>query len=369
MNQVDWENRYSRKLVVSAVKAEIANQLDGIREPIVDFLSELYILGDMELSHAFGSWYRRHDGEDFPLQEILDMEAVIFDEQRHILSSRLILNPGHEAALQDSFKSELPMIEPPMLIMDNHNNGRHVVKEHVMCGTPYARHEGDLCLDVFNFLSQQKWRLLETLPGTSKNLESQPDFEKHQERIRSMIGDRPVWFPWCCDSRGRMYARNHWFNPQGDDAGKASVTMWEGQVVRREGEFAMWADLGSALGLDKLTWVERALKARKAFRKGADWAYDMYEPEDINILSRTWEACEKMIAGEPVDHMVALDATSSGMQLASCMVGDEETMKATNAIFNGTRSDAYSVAHTAFMDAHGKGQYSRSDFKDRKSVV
>lgn len=366
MKQSELELKTSLKLIKQNISKEFLTLLPDIPFQYKKLTAKLYVEEELELTHVYGSWFKAHH-EDFPLDDFLAHNLGILDVERGILKTSVIKLSSHEAQLNAGYKSELPMIEPPKRVVSNHSNGRHVVCEQVICGTPYAFHEKDICLDVVNFLNQQSWKVRKPLAGTSKNLKSQPDFEDKQSKLFELYKDQKVYFPWCSDSRGRLYARNYWFNPQGDDAGKSSIELSEPEMVTRAGEYWLWVDLGTSLGLDKLSFFVRALKARKAFFKGVEYALKTYEPEDINILNRTWEACEKMLNNEPVSHMVSMDATSSGMQIASCLVGDEKSMVLTNIISNGVRNDAYSILYNRLLVSNPEtpslNNFGRKDMK------
>lgn len=346
--QVEFEKTLYRKVVERRVVEEmLAANGENIPEQFHNLMGQLYINQRMDLNHFYGSWYKTH-GSVFPFEEFMSLGIALLDERTQMVESRLLQTHEHKQALAVTYKSALPMIEPPLFIKNNRSNGKHVARDHVMCGKPLTRHDGDVCLDVFNYLSQQPWKLQETIDGTSKNNTSIRTFQEQKRKLLAGYGDRKVWMTWRCDTRGRMYADSWWFNPQGDDEGKASIRLPEPRELTKRGKFWLWADLGTSLGFDKLSWFQRALKARKAFAKGADWAIETYKPEDMNICAHAWKACEHMVEDKPVDHMVSIDATASGIQIASCITSDAKAMQLCNVINTGTRVDAYTVVHQQF---------------------
>lgn len=346
ITQSQFETTLYRKVVERDITAEMLSEHD-IPDEYAHLVGVLYVNQRVDLSHFYGSWYKSY-GSVFPAEDFFAKGLGILDERTQMVESTIALKPEHKQRLLTSYRSALPMIEPPLYIYDNHSNGKHVANDHVMCGKPLTRHDGDVCLDVFNMLSQQPWKLQATLDGTSKNSASIRTFHEQKRKLLAAYGDQKVWMTWRCDSRGRMYADCWWFNPQGDDDGKASIRLPEPKTLTKRGMFWLWADLGTSLGFDKLSWFQRALKARKAFAKGLTWALETYGPEDVNICAHAWKACEQMMQDKPVDHMVSIDATASGIQIASCITGDTKAMMLCNVLDAGTRMDAYTVVHEQF---------------------
>lgn len=350
LTQLKLEQTTCLRYVVNIIKAEFLEKVEVPHE-YRHLLAELYIHDTMDTTHVLGSWFKSH-GVEMDLEKFISSDCAIYHEKAGTFESRWQMSAAHQKMLLGTYKSDLPMIEPPRDIWNNRSNGRHLANEHCTCGSPLARHDGDICLDVFNMLSQQPWKLQETFKGTSKNLHGKPDFDSTQEQLRKFYGDEPVWFTWTADSRGRMYARNYWFNPQGCDAGKASIKLPEARHLDERGIHWLWIDLGTSLGLDKKSFEDRKIEAMEAYTKGYAYMLETYEPEDVNIFAQCYLAVQKLLAGEPVDHMVSLDATASGLQVSSTLMCDLETMKMTNIIDSGERLDAYTELYRIMMETY-----------------
>lgn len=72
-----------------------------------------------------------------------------------------------------------------------------------------------------------------------------------------MLGDRPFWFAYTCDFRGRIYCTSTTLSPQGPDHIKALIRFREGKRLGREG--IRWTAINGAnkYGEDKLTYNDR----------------------------------------------------------------------------------------------------------------
>lgn len=110
-------------------------------------------------------------------------------------------------------------------------------------------------------------------------------------------------------------------------------------------EFTGWQylliDAANNYGLDKLTFAERI-----------QWAEDNLDQlEQLAEVEGTWkekplylkavQAIRKAQAGEPIGHLVGLDAVCSGIQIMSAITGCKAGGKATGLVNTGLRPDAY----------------------------
>lgn len=126
-------------------------------------------------------------------------------------------------------------------------------------------------------------------------------------------------------------------------------------------------DIANNYGLDKKTWDERI-----------SW-FDENEANLLNLVDEAEEsalfyagvnAWKDMKAGKPIGYAVALDATSSGLQLLSCLTGDRSAAELCNVVNymgeNGKplRRDAYTVIYHKMLDILGEAsRIKRSDTK------
>lgn len=126
-------------------------------------------------------------------------------------------------------------------------------------------------------------------------------------------------------------------------------------------------DIANNYGLDKKTWDERIA-----------W-FDENEANLLNLVDEAEEsalfyagvnAWKDMKAGKPIGYAVALDATSSGLQLLACLTGDRSAAELCNVVNymgeNGKplRRDAYTVIYHKMLDILGEAsRIKRSDTK------
>lgn len=126
-------------------------------------------------------------------------------------------------------------------------------------------------------------------------------------------------------------------------------------------------DIANNYGLDKKTWDERIA-----------W-FDENEANLLNLVDEAEEsalfyagvnAWKDMKAGKPIGYTVALDATSSGLQLLACLTGDRSAAELCNVVNymgeNGKplRRDAYTVIYHKMLDILGEAsRIKRSDTK------
>ncbi len=126
-------------------------------------------------------------------------------------------------------------------------------------------------------------------------------------------------------------------------------------------------DIANNYGLDKKTWDERIT-----------W-FDENEANLLNLVDEAEEsalfyaglnAWKDMKAGKPIGYAVALDATSSGLQLLACLTGDRSAAELCNVVNymgeNGKplRRDAYTVIYHKMLDILGEAsRIKRSDTK------
>jgi hypothetical protein len=109
-------------------------------------------------------------------------------------------------------------------------------------------------------------------------------------------------------------------------------------------------DIASNFGLDKVRWQERI-----------DW-FDANEAQLESMLKlakepalffagvQAWRAVQ---AGKAIGYMISLDATSSGLQILACLMGDAKAAKLCNVIDTGNRENAYQGIYNAMLAKTG----------------
>lgn len=124
------------------------------------------------------------------------------------------------------------------------------------------------------------------------------------------------------DFRGRIYCKGHILTYQGTDFQKSLVR--SGPYICDEPAIEWLAmDVARSYGLDKATWVERLkwTHAHPGFEQGAKEPF---------LYQSAYEALQKALAGEPIDHLISLDATASGIQCLALMAQDSASAEAVN---------------------------------------
>lgn len=126
-------------------------------------------------------------------------------------------------------------------------------------------------------------------------------------------------------------------------------------------------DIANNYGLDKKTWDERIAWFDE---NEANLLNLVEEAEDSALFYAGVNAWKDMKAGKPIGYAVALDATSSGLQLLACLTGDRSAAELCNVVNymgeNGKplRRDAYTVIYHKMLDILGEAsRIKRSDTK------
>ena len=126
-------------------------------------------------------------------------------------------------------------------------------------------------------------------------------------------------------------------------------------------------DIANSYGLDKKTWDERIAWFDE---NEANLLNLVDEAEDSALFFAGINAWKDMKAGKPIGYAVALDATSSGLQLLACLTGDRSAAELCNVVNymgeNGKplRRDAYTVIYHKMLNILGEAsRIKRSDTK------
>jgi hypothetical protein len=132
----------------------------------------------------------------------------------------------------------LPLIEPPLEVTDNHSCGYHTIKEPCILGQ-FTMHEDKINLDTINQLNSIEWILDQDVlaepevpgkPITDPLVHQQfLDMAAHSRHVYNLLGCRPFWLAWQADSRGRYYSHGYHVNLQAQEYKKAMLNFnkWE----------------------------------------------------------------------------------------------------------------------------------------------
>jgi hypothetical protein len=178
------------------------------------------------LGHRPGKLYEIIRNENAP--------ATIRVNHWDYLESRLL----HMFAWINNTHFNLPLIEPPVKVTNNHSCGYHTIKEPCILGQ-YTMHEDKINLETINQLNSIEWVLDQEvlkepeMPGkpiTDPQVHQQfTDMANMSRHVYKLLGTRPFWFAWQADSRGRYYSHGYHVNLQAQEYKKAmlSFNKWE----------------------------------------------------------------------------------------------------------------------------------------------
>ena len=109
-------------------------------------------------------------------------------------------------------------------------------------------------------------------------------------------------------------------------------------------------DIANNFGHDKLKWDERI-----------EW-FDQNESQLDTLVGKAdspalfyagiqaWKAYK---AKEPSGYPISLDATSSGLQILACLLGDRKAASLCNVVDTGKREDAYTLVYEWMLQRLG----------------
>lgn len=125
-------------------------------------------------------------------------------------------------------------------------------------------------------------------------------------------------------------------------------------------------DIANNFGLDKKNWNQRLAWFQENEDKLEDLIKQADEPALFYAGVQAWRATQR---GEATGYPISLDATSSGLQLLACMVGDRKAAQLCNVVNHiedgePQRRDAYTVIFNAMQDLIGESaRIERDDVK------
>lgn len=123
-------------------------------------------------------------------------------------------------------------------------------------------------------------------------------------------------------------------------------------------------DVANQFGLDKKNWDERLAWFEENEDKLESLVKEAEEPAMYMAGVRAWR---NVCKGNINHHPISLDATSSGIQILSCLVGDRKGAELCNVVDTGSRQDAYTTLYSIMLDKIG--EEARIDRKDTKAAV
>lgn len=247
----------------------------------------------------------------------------------------------------------------------------------VLLGHRENRHENTLNISVLSILSTVGYKLTDI----AKEVEPKPEgvrdtdwtnYLEQCEIVKAELADKPFYFKWAYDKRGRVYDKGYHIHIQSSEYHKACLAFSKAVELTDRGWYWLKVDIANAFGLDKELWTDRVAFVDSnidAMLLDIDgWS----EKADDKLLAKSaLLAYKESLATGKSSHIVRLDATTSGPQIMSVLTRDVAGMERFNVIGSDTRRDFYTEVATAIYDQTRDSKLwgSNPDFKKiRKDI-
>lgn len=247
----------------------------------------------------------------------------------------------------------------------------------VLLGHRENRHENSLNMSVLSILGSVGYKLtpiaamVEPKPDGIRD-EDWDNYLSQSELVKDALGNKPFYFKWAYDKRGRVYSRGYHVNVQANEFHKACLAFSKSVDLTDRGWYWLKVDIANAFGLDKLTWDERVAYVDEHITDMlADIDAWSAKADDPLLAKSALLAYRDSLATGKSSHIVRLDATTSGPQLMSVIARDIEGMQRFNVIGSDSRRDFYTEVAQAIYDQTRDSKLwgSNPDFKKiRKDI-
>ena len=198
------------------------------------------------------------------------------------------------------------------------------------------------------------------LTDIAKEIEPKPEgvrdtdwdnYLSQSELVKSELSSKPFYFRWAYDKRGRVYSKGYHINIQANEYHKACLQFIKSVALTDRGWYWLKVDIANAFGLDKLTWDERVAYVDEHITDMlADIDAWSAKADDPLLAKSALLAYKESLVSGKSNHIVRLDATTSGPQLMSVRTRDIEGMQRFNVIGSSARRDFYTEVATAIYD-------------------
>ena len=226
----------------------------------------------------------------------------------------------------------------------------------VLLGHRENRHNNGVNMSVLAILSTVGYKLTPIAAMTEDKPEGvrDTDWDNYLEQceiVKAELANKPFYFKWAYDKRGRVYSKGYHINIQANEYHKACLSFSKEVELTDRGWYWLKVDIANAFGLDKLTWDERVAYVDEHITDMlADIDAWSAKADDPLLAKSALLAYRESLATGKSNHIVRLDATTSGPQLMSVMTRDIEGMKRFNVIGSSVRRDFYTEVATAIYD-------------------
>jgi hypothetical protein len=199
---------------------------------------------------------RKHFNDDCQLTANELTKAVQTDLVDWNPSTRqFILKFGISADIQadlDRYQYPLPMVVPPVQLLDNHDTGYYTSRNSIILRQNH--HDGDVCLDHLNQVNKTKFRINRDVATTVKNRwrhldkpKADEDDGEYQKRVKAfekydrtafdvmdhlgLATEGEFYLTHKVDKRGRTYCQGYVVNYQGTAWNKAVIEFANQEVT------------------------------------------------------------------------------------------------------------------------------------------
>jgi hypothetical protein len=285
MNQIEAENKYSRRNIRQLVKKEVKNNKElldwflGFGFRYSQYLSQdtypskrkrietLQQKSLYQISVAVASAVLRSKENqtlqkvvgwlmgEMPHENIWDKvktAAELVAIGRGLGIYKIVKNKYKEAEvvplfqLSDALHAHIndtevnpPLIEPPKQVEDNSSCGYHSIKEPVLSGGNIKYHDENLGLDVINILNQTPLRINQEIFKQEPKMPEGFDEDQKTAYIKAYkaatklitSNNNKFWLAWQYDSRGRIYSHGWGVNFQSFEWAKALIDLHKKEKI------------------------------------------------------------------------------------------------------------------------------------------
>ena len=242
-----------RKEFVDCEECDFLEHMKENQIPVafgVDLLAQLVLHKRASLSTLIGC-LRHHfdDGQQTAdmLYKAADIDLIDYDPEMRIFIMKFDISPDVQEEL-DKFQFPLPMIVPPLKVLNNKENGYFTSSGSIILRNNH--HMDDVCLDHINRMNAIKFTINNDTASMVKNSwrsldkpkegETKEDFNRRKRAfekydrtakdVMALLTDE-FYLTHKYDKRGRTYCQGYHVNPQGNPWNKAVVEFADKEFI------------------------------------------------------------------------------------------------------------------------------------------
>lgn len=238
-----------------------------------------------------------------------------------------------------------PMIEKPLDWSNTFDGGYISTRHCAILGDRENKENKDVNLSILNKLQKVKYSLTNLKAKDEEKELSDKSFYNFREELKDTLKNKPLYFVWQYDKRGRVYSHGYHLNIQSNEYGKSLVEFYDKEHLTDRGKYWLKISIANHYGLDKETfksrerWVDSNIKRLLLVPE----TY-ISKAEEPSMFRKAIEAYKQGVMGnKPIGYIAQFDATTSGVQIASALMKDRDGLKYSNLIGSKTRYDFYTM--------------------------